>query len=567
MTTMRETYALDVPARLESAREAVERVVAWLQLQGHDPARLKRWKLPLTEAVNNGILHGCAGRSDAAVKITVHVGTSGTEVSVRDPGHFDPGAKFSQLPDDPLAESGRGGFLIAEGTDSFEHRNDRDGHVLVLRWNDGAAGVNNLGTAASAESTLDSLALQLGDAYETVTAYADFAGLLATTDNFPGLLEQVRGRLSRAVAHDRFVLRLIEGDQLVLGVPADGVPPSIPLAVSGIETGVATARDCIAFMSPAEIPAGDPLTSATGPVVVVSVACPRKRHGTLTLLRAAGAPAFSAGNIVLAQAVANFLGIARATAELWAQRATQVRLEQELEMAARIQNSLLPQTPPLLPGWKVAGNCRQSRAVGGDYFDWVMRDDGSCLVLVADVMGKGMPAAMVATILRSTWRTLAAFGHGPGRLLTELNHQLSRDLNALDVFITAVLVQISAGGGRVTTSNAGHCPLLHRSATGVVLAKQPGGGPPLGIESGVAYPEGELQLQRGDWLFAYTDGCYEFSRARGNRAGFEIFEHEVQSAVASHPDTVVDRVLDRLDELMAGDAPDDCTLVAMRLLP
>lgn len=567
MSSLTETYTLEAPADLAAGREAVGCVLAWLRLQGHAPETLRSWKLPLTEATNNAIVHGCHGHTEARITISVRLNGQGTEVSVRDPGHYAPTSAAARLHEDLLAEHGRGEFLIAHGTDGFEHRNDALGHTLLLRWVKSPAAALNVGSTVTTERALDQLAWQLGDAYETVTAYAEFAGLLATTSDFGELLAHVRRRLAQAVEHESFVLRFFAGEALVLGAPATGFPETIARDAHGLEATVAATRNCVAVGSPAEIPAGDPLGIVSGPIVIVAVGCPRKPRGVLTLVRAAKAPAFSAGQIAFAQAVADFLGTAQSLAELWGQRAEQVRLEQELQLAAQIQQQLLPQTPPALAGWGVSGQCRPSHAMGGDYFDWIVRDDGSCLVLVADVMGKGMPAAMVATILRSTWRALAGQAKGPGRLLTDLNAQLSRDLAALEVFITAVLVQLSPGGGRVKYANAGHCALLQRSSTGGDFHHHGVGGPPLGIEAGVVFDETGITLARGDSLFALTDGCYEFDRRRGSAEGLQRLEHELRAAADHGAVDVVASVLGRLHELASGELPDDCTLVSMCYLP
>lgn len=566
MSPLRETYSLETPAELNAGRDAVGRVLDWLRLQGHAPEVLKPWKLPITEAVNNAILHGCQNRTETRFSISATVGCEDTVVSVRDPGHYAPGPDAATLGDDPLAEHGRGGFLIAQGTDSFEHHNDAVGHTLHLRWKLLPANSSNISRVAETNQSIDQMAIQLGAAYETVTAYAEFAGLLATTTNFEDLLAHVRRRLSQTVDHESCVLRFLEGDRLVLSGSAAGVPPAIGRTGPGLEASVAATRNCVALACAEEIPAGDPLKSATGPVVIVAVGCPKKQRGTLALMRAKNAPAFTAGEISFAQAVGDFLGTSQSLSESWGHRAEQVRLERELQLAAKVQQQLLPQASPKLACWDIAGGCRPSLAMGGDYFDWIVRDDGSCLVLVADVMGKGMPAAIVATMIRSTWRTLAGRAVGPGNLLTDLNAQLTQDLAALEVFITAVLVHLPANAGRVTYANAGHCAMLQRVAKDHEFYHHSAGGPPLGIVPHARYEENEITLAPGSALFAFTDGCYEFDRQRGSTSGLRQLEQVLHAASGRASAALVPTVLNRIQELAAGELPDDCTLVAMQSL-
>lgn len=564
MSPLRESYTLEAPADLHAGREAVSCALAWLRVQGHTAALLKQWKLPVTEAVTNAILHGCQGRDEARIAISARVSHTGTEVAVRDPGHYVPAPDAARLHDDPLAEHGRGGFLIAQGTDSFEHRNDASGHTLILRWLTPPVTRTTVAGAAEAEKTISQLLTQLGDAYETTTAYAEFASLLATTNNFEELLARVHRRLAETVEHAVCVLRFFQGEDLVLSLAAPGFPAAIAAGDLGVESSVASTRACVALPNTSELSPRDPLKNAGGPVVVVAVSCPKKRRGTLALVRPDGAAPFTAGQIAFVQAAADFLGTAQSVSEFWGQRAAQVRLEQELQLASKIQQQLLPQTSPGLAGWEITGGCRPSHAMGGDYFDWIVRPDGSCFVLIADVMGKGMPAAMVATILRSTWRALAAQSAGAGELLTALNTQLAPDLSNLEVFITAVLVHLTPHDGRATYANAGHCALLQDRTSRQDFHHHAAGGLPLGIASATQYTATALVVQRGESLFACTDGCYELDHREGAAAGLQRLEAELRAATVSPRTNVVATVLDRLHAHAAGEPPDDCTLVAMR---
>ena len=368
MSALLETYTLEMPADLTASREAIGAVLAWLQLQGHALENTRAWRLPITEAVTNAILHGCRDHASARVTIMARVGAECTEVLVRDPGFYQASPEASRLHDDPLADHGRGGFLIAQGTDSFEHLNEARGHTLLLRWNQRPRTRLGLAATSAAEQTLDQLAAQLGDAYEAITAYTEFASLLATTSDFGELLVHARRRLAESIEHESLLLRFFEDDALVLTTPAPGFPISIPLSSSALEARVGTARNFAALASPAEIPAADPLSAAAGPVVIVAVGCPKKTRGTLALVRKKDAPAFTAGQIAFVRSVADFLGTAQSLSESWHQRAEQVRLEQELQLAARIQQQLFPQSSPPISGWRVTGSCQPSLAMGGRLF-------------------------------------------------------------------------------------------------------------------------------------------------------------------------------------------------------
>ncbi|MCC5023919.1 MAG: SpoIIE family protein phosphatase [Candidatus Synoicihabitans palmerolidicus] len=123
----------------------------------------------------------------------------------------------------------------------------------------------------------------------------------------------------------------------------------------------------------------------------------------MTAGRRDGAP-FSAGQANLVRTVSDFVGVAHTTAELHRQREEQLRERRELEIAAQIQRSLLATVFPDNPHWCVHDLCESARAVGADFFDVVAVDGGPILIIIADVMGKGIPAAMFSSLLRASAR-------------------------------------------------------------------------------------------------------------------------------------------------------------------
>ena len=132
----------------------------------------------------------------------------------------------------------------------------------------------------------------------------------------------------------------------------------------------------------------------------------------------------------------------------------------ELEIAQEIQHLLLPRTLPQLAGFGLAGGWQSAREVGGDFYDAIALDGNSLLLLIADVMGKGVPAALFATTMRGLLRGLAARSDDPAQLLSGLNRLLYPELSAVNMFITAQVAHVDLTTRRVTAASAGHCPLL-----------------------------------------------------------------------------------------------------------
>src|SRR5262249_15023777 len=155
-------------------------------------------------------------------------------------------------------------------------------------------------------------------------------------------------------------------------------------------------------------------------------------------------------------------------------------------------------------GFRLAGNWESARQVGGDFYDAFTLDDHSLLLVVADVMGKGVPAAIFATITRSLLRAMSVRSHHPAKLLKRLNELLYAELSSVGMFITAQLVFIDLRRRQIVAASAGHCPVLVLSG-GTVRALNVTG-TPLGILPDATYRQATATLAQPGGLLLYTDG-------------------------------------------------------------
>lgn len=220
----------------------------------------------------------------------------------------------------------------------------------------------------------------------------------------------------------------------------------------------------------------------------------------------------------------------------------------ELEMAARVQRGLLPQRSPVLEGYDVAGACRPSRSVGGDFFDW--QSDGHVMdVTLADAMGKGMGAALIAATARAVLR--AGIGEPPEALVGHAAAALEPDLERISSFITLVYLQLDGATGAVAYVDAGH-------GLGILVDPDGGwerlvtGGPPLGLIPQSTWSGGTLSMVPGSTVVVMSDGLLD------SFAGLDEALSAAASVVqgADGAQDAVDRLLD-----LAGEAEDDVTAV------
>ncbi len=202
---------------------------------------------------------------------------------------------------------------------------------------------------------------------------------------------------------------------------------------------------------------------------------------------------------------------------------SKARLEGELEAARNIQQSLTPQVMPVIPHVKIAGVYQPAYEVGGDYLDYFQCGDGSWAVMVADVCGKGVPAALLMTILRSVARVEARSNFSAKALLCAVNQSICCNINERS-FITALCLVINAEGTSMTYARAGHNKLLKLDADQGTIVPIDSSGIALGIiteadDFARTIDEVSLPLMPGHSYLAYTDGVSEASDASNDFYG------------------------------------------------
>jgi sigma-B regulation protein RsbU (phosphoserine phosphatase) len=190
-------------------------------------------------------------------------------------------------------------------------------------------------------------------------------------------------------------------------------------------------------------------------------------------------------------------------------------LQREIHLAQNIQMKLLNGEKPLLPSGEMSGVSIPARLIGGDYFDFYPLTNGKIRIVIGDVMGKGIPAAMLMILTRGAFRTAAEATQGPGETLTAMNNAMFKDLRKLGSFVTVFCADWDPLIGEFTYANAGHnIPVIVRGHSEVVQLVDLKG-VMLGGLPGKKYREESLQLKDEDLVFFYTDGIVEAQNLEG----------------------------------------------------
>lgn len=238
-------------------------------------------------------------------------------------------------------------------------------------------------------------------------------------------------------------------------------------------------------------------------------------------------------------------------------------MARDLEQAARIQQRLLPQSVPDVPGFDIAGRNVPSRTVGGDYYDFFRYPGGEVAVLLGDVSGKGMPAALLMTSLKGGVQVLAEMHGDPSKLIRALNRVVCANFPA-NRFVTLFFGALDPATGTLTYCNAGHNPPLLIRADGAVESLRGGGGI-LGFDADGVFESRTCGLAPGDVVVLYSDGVTETTSPSGEEFGEGRLAEVAREASTLSAAEILKRIDQEVGTFGAGAPPgDDITLLVVR---
>jgi serine phosphatase RsbU (regulator of sigma subunit) len=249
-------------------------------------------------------------------------------------------------------------------------------------------------------------------------------------------------------------------------------------------------------------------------------------------------------------------------------RAAEVELavtRAHIDIARKIQRSLLPDDPLSVPGMRFAGRCIPATEVGGDYFGYFAAGESGVDCLIGDVSGHGVGAALMMAAARTTFKGARLVEEGAGAILSSLNALLHDDLDRADLFMTASCTTYDAAARELRYASAGHPPaLLLRAGTSQCVPLR-ADGILLGIQDDARFDEVTLRVDPGDVVVLYTDGITEMSDDAGAFFGMHRLEEAIVSNGRLDPEAIIDAVFAALERFSAGRPyDDDCTIVVMK---
>ena len=238
--------------------------------------------------------------------------------------------------------------------------------------------------------------------------------------------------------------------------------------------------------------------------------------------------------------------------------------DRDLALAANIQENMLPKTFPYMPGRKefdLYATMNPAKEVGGDFYDFFMIDDDKMCLVMADVSGKGIPAALFMMVSRTLIRNRMLMGDSPASALSSVNNQLCEG-NEAELFVTVWVAVISLSTGKGVAANAGHEHPVLRRAGGLFQLVEYKHSPAVATIEGIRFREHEFELNPGDSLFVYTDGVPEATNAQNELFGSERMLMALNKNPDASPKDMLGNVYSSIQEFV-GNAKqfDDITML------
>ncbi|MEG9295793.1 PP2C family protein-serine/threonine phosphatase [Mangrovibacillus sp. Mu-81] len=241
--------------------------------------------------------------------------------------------------------------------------------------------------------------------------------------------------------------------------------------------------------------------------------------------------------------------------------------QREINLARNIQSTLLNGDIPSIQGGEVIGSTLPARLIGGDYYDFYPLLNGKIRIVIGDVMGKGIPAAMLMILTRGAFRSAAESTKGPGDNLTAMNQAIYKDLRALKSFVTLFCADWDPNTGMLTYANAGHnLPLRVNGKTKEVTELPKAKGIMVGGLPNQVYQEESIKLEENDTIFFYTDGIVEAQNERNEQYQLERLVETLSSNQEKAAGELESSVMESIHRFTEG-APqkDDITMVILKV--
>ena len=374
-----------------------------------------------------------------------------------------------------------------------------------------------------------------------IEANRSLAKIESLNDLFPRLLSLAKEVMAAEASFiflynpDSRLLEIVSVEDDLFGDKADEIKPSIKLKLGeGMAGWVAQNRKPVmvkdAQTDPRFSKAADRqrnLTTRT--ILAVPLVQGDELLGVLNVLNSRDKPYFDEEDLALLESFGDLASVAIIRSRLLKQRLEQEQLQAEMAAAATIQKSFWPKVPEIGEGSHIRAFSEPAASVGGDLYDVIPVPDGSWVVYVADVSGKGLPAALMMAALSAKVRSVAPLHHEVDTLPANVNKEMHGLMSGEGFFATMVVSRYWPETGKMHIARAGHQYPIWVSADGVQELSRPNG-VPIGVGIGTEYERAEFALSPGEAILFVSDGITEAENEKGELFGIRRLNNHIQAA-------------------------------------
>lgn len=476
----------------------------------------------------------------------------------------------------------------------IEVQSHKIGHVIGLSFDVDAETARRLATTTQLagqilsdqvykEYELNSLTTELLSRYEELTLLYEMSQTLGSVFDVATICEIALEMAMQVLTAERaFIALKDENSENLTVVASEGIKGFVGWKVpvgQGITGYVASTGEHVVLdaqepghtTAPLKTPEkGRTPSEATLAVpLMLSADYFRDDKGILGVMTLAGKPPgerFTAGDAKLLTTLAAQVTTAIHNSRLVKALREAERVQQQMKIAAQIQQSLLPKQAPQVPGVALAGRCVSAANVGGDYYDYLLDDDDRLTFLIADASGHSVGSALMMVTARSRLRYEVALGKPLSAIMGDTNAAIYDDLSQAEMFISMFCARYDPATRLLSFANAGHNPpLLRRAATGEVIQIE-AEGLILGVLETVEFEEKSILLEPDDALILYTDGVIEARAPDGQMFGLEKLHGLLTNNGSLDPNEMIDQIYQTINLYTAQAAQqDDITLLVLRI--
>lgn len=443
-----------------------------------------------------------------------------------------------------------------------------------------------LSEQAYKELELQGLSTELLNRYEELTLLYEMSQALASVFDITTICDIALQMAIQVLASNRAFIALMDEDKANLSVVVShGMKGftgwKIPVG-QGITGHVAFSGEQVlldnqeppAIGGTAQLVSGvkkspTPIEATLSVPLILASDHPEEKTGVLGVITMAGKPpgeGFSAGDAKLLTTLAAQVATAIHNSQLVRALREAERVQQQIRIAAQIQQSLLPKSWPQIPGLKLAGKCVSAANVGGDYYDFLVDDDDRLTMLIADASGHSVGSALMMVTARSRLRYEIALGKPLHRIVSDTNRAMFDDLSQAEMFLSMFCARFDPDSRQFSFVNGGHnFPMVRRAATRDVITLDTDG-LILGVLEEVVFEEKSIILEPGDIVLLYTDGVVEARTPQGEQFGEErlkriLIRHDWRS-----PEDLTDHIYQAIYQYTENAAQqDDITLLILQV--